>query len=303
MTIAKPQTAHLLDTISAGYEAVNRRPQVLVVPVLVNILLWLSAPLPIDGLSAGLSLRLVGSIDQPALRERLIAWLHTLDLRLALTPLNFVPLLGPLPRAGWALSLPSSLQSPAALIGLALLINGVALLLSGSYLTALATAVSSIGASNSRSALRVALVIGKTALVIAGVGLLLGLPFIALSIALLRTLPQLAPLIAAGWYVILFWVAIYSSFIGEGAAIGAFGPLRSIYISVNLVRQNLAATLGLLALSLLIGGGMGAIFRRLASESGLWAILLTSVCSAYLGSGMAAARMVFYRERLAHGKA
>lgn len=299
MTIAKPQTAYLFDTISAGYEAVNRRPQVLVVPMLVNVLLWLNAPLPIDGLSAGLSLRLAASVDQPALRERLIAWLHTLDLRLALTPFNFVPLLGPLPRADWALSLPS----PAALIGIALVLNGVALLLSGSYLTALATAVSSIGASNGRSAWRVALVIGETALVIGGVGLLLGLPFIALSVALLRTLPQLTPLIAACWYVILFWVAVYSSFIGEGASIGALGPLRAIYTSVNLVRRNLAATLSLLALSLLISGGMGAIFRRLASESGLWAIVLASVCSAYLGSGMAAARMVFYRERLAQGKA
>jgi hypothetical protein len=302
LTIAKPQTAHLFDTISAGYEAVNRRPRVLIVPALVNILLWLSAPLPLDGLSAGLSLRLVASIEHPALRGRLLAWLQSLDMRLALAPLNVVPLLGPLPSAERALSLPSALQSPVALVGLALLLNGLALLLSGGYLAGLAGAVANSRPGAGRPAWQVCLVIGEAVLAVVGVVLLLAMPFIALSLALLSALPQLAPLVAASWYVIIFWGVVYSGFIGEGAAIGALGPLRAIYASVNLVRRNLAATLSLLALSLLVSGGMGSIFRRLASESGLWAILLASVCSAYLGSGLAAARMVFYRERLAQRK-
>lgn len=298
MTLVKPQTVNLLDTIGTGYEAVNRRPWLLSIPMVMNLLLWLQGPLPLDSLWPGLSEGLASVIEEPGLRSRILAWLQSLDLRLAAVPFNFVPSLAP--------AMPGGAADPVLEPGLAIpglvLCNGVALIISGCYLAGLAAAIRSDHAGPSiliGRGWRVAGVIGQAILAACGVGLVLSLPLIALTVLIVTMAPQLALPVLMGWYIMLFWLVIYLGLIPEAAAMGERGPLRTIYNSVNLVRRNLRATLILLALSLLIGSGLGTIFQRLAVEHGWWGLLLASLCSAYIGSGLAAARLAFYRERLA----
>jgi len=45
LTVTKPQNATLIDSISEGYAAINRRPWLLLVPLLLNIYLWFGAQL------------------------------------------------------------------------------------------------------------------------------------------------------------------------------------------------------------------------------------------------------------------
>ena len=45
MTVTKPQNATLIDSISEGYAAINRRPWLLLLPMLLNVYLWFGAQL------------------------------------------------------------------------------------------------------------------------------------------------------------------------------------------------------------------------------------------------------------------
>jgi hypothetical protein len=73
------------------------------------------------------------------------------------------------------------------------------------------------------------------------------------------------------------------------------GPLRAIYHSVHVVRRDLAGTLGLLVLSFVIASGLGVIWQRIAATPP--GLALAILGSAYVGSGLSAARLVFFRER------
>jgi hypothetical protein len=303
LTIAKPQTVNLFDTIATGYEAVNRRPQVVLVPLLANLALWYSQRLPLDSLAAGTSAWLAERIAPGALREQVLLWLERLDLRLAALPLlSSVPLLAPEPRAGGGLVLPSWFNQPLVLLVGALVGNGLALLASSAYLVGLVEGIRG-GQATLRDYLkqvwRTTLVIGGALLAVLGVLLVLALPFLALSISLVVSIPASLPFVIGLWYVALFWVLVYTTLVPEAAAMSSRGPLHAVYASVNLVRRNTAATLLLLGISLLVGSGLGSVFRYLAGAGAVWGPLVACVCSAYIGSGLAAARVAFYRERLA----
>src|SRR5262245_22982210 len=45
LTIKKPQTVSLIDTISEGFIAVNRRPWLILLPILVNLYVWFGSQL------------------------------------------------------------------------------------------------------------------------------------------------------------------------------------------------------------------------------------------------------------------
>jgi hypothetical protein len=78
--------------------------------------------------------------------------------------------------------------------------------------------------------------------------------------------------------------------------VGEQGPLRAIYTSFNVVRRNFWGTLGFLVISLVISLGSGVIWHRLVGTT--IGLVVAIVGSAYIGSGLLAARMAFFRERL-----
>lgn len=298
MSIATPRNTSLVDTLGAGYRALNRRPWVIAIPVGLSLYLWLGAPLILGPLAGGLGAsleELAQALDRAGGQGALIESLLMSDLRLALAWLNFVPVLPP-PIAVGADAI--SLREPWQLLGLLALINLLALLISSGFLTLLGEAVSGERRgpqASARQALRVAGTILGYLLALAGVGLVLALPFLAISTIVIIALPSATLLILLAWYVALFWAYIYTGFAPEAILISRAGPLRAIYHSVHLVRRNMAATLGLLLLSYLIISGLGLIWRQLAvTPGGLAVAVLTS---AYVGSGLSAARIEFYRQR------
>jgi hypothetical protein len=298
LSIATPRNASLTDIIGAGYRALNRRPWVIVIPAGLSLYLWVGAPLVLGPLASelGASLsELVHALGEDSQQQELIENLLLSDLRLVLAWLNFVPVFAPPLEAG-ADAL--SLRQPWQLAGLTLLINLLALLLSSYFLTLLSEAVSGerrAPQASLRQAIHVAGQIMGYLLVLLGVGSLLALPFLALSTIVIFMLPGATLLILLAWYVALFWAYIYTGFAPEAILMSRAGPLRAIYHSVNLVRRNMTGTLGLLLLSYLIISGMSLIWRQIAvSPSGL---VIAILASAYIGSGLAAARLEFYRQR------
>lgn len=297
MSIAKPRNASLVDTISAGYRALHRRPSAIAIPAALSAYLWLGPPMGLgplaEQLRAGLR-EVEGTLGGE--RDAFVQGIIASDLRVALAWLNFVPVLGPPPGASGAVSLAGPGQLAAAVV----LINLLALLLSSYFLTLLAEAVSGdrrTPLGRLRRSLDVAGTIARYLLALTGVGLVLALPFLAISAIVIATLPGATLAILLGWYIALFWAYVYTGFAPEAILISRSGPLRAIYNSVGIVRRDLTGTLGLLLLSFVILSGLGVIWQRLAATPP--GLALAILGSAYVGSGLSAARLEFYRERMA----
>jgi hypothetical protein len=303
LSIATPKTQSLIDTIGMGYRALNRRLWVIALPITLSALLWFTPPIVLGDNFGGRELAAAvqslggATADQQALLTRVL----TSDLRVALAWFNVVPLLSPAPiepdGAAFALA------DPGAFLLTLALINVIALLASSLFLTSVAAAVRNeelrpLG--ELRQALRTAGVLVLVALIVLGVGIVLGLPFLALSTILIAVLPMAAVPILLLWYIAIFWASIYAGFAPEAIVLSRSGPLQALYNSVNLVQRNLAATLGLLLVTIVITSGLAIVWRQLAATPAGLAIAL--VGSAYVGSGLGAARMEFYRERMARWK-
>jgi hypothetical protein len=294
----------LIDILTEGYAAVNRRIWLLILPLALNLSIVFGpqvsfAPL-FSGL-AGLIERLQPSGADPALTAQNVATIEALgqvDMRQALALLNLVPTL-PITRPAE----PGSTILVTSLGGAALaflLINAAALPLSGLFLALTATAVRGErpeAGVMARSAGRVALALLAFAGVVGGVGLALGLPFAFLSGLLTMLSPVVGALAQAVMFFVGFWVWVYIGFAAEAIAFGEQGPLKAIQTSFNLVRQNFWSTIGFLALSaLLIPLGLGLVWQAIGGS--MAGLVAAAAGSAYIGCGIAAARMVFFRERL-----
>jgi hypothetical protein len=322
LTITKPQNATLIDSISEGYTAINRRPWLVLIPLVLNLYLWFGGQVSLAPLITSIAntLKSVNPAiseqgDMQAVYDQFLAT-GGVDLRQQLAVLNYIPTLrlyvvgggdagAGLPAIPEVLRLVNTQRTDTIQIGtfggalLAfLIINTLALVLSAIFL-------GQVGAAVRRDwspalALRRAAKIGVSLLgavaIIVGVGLALGLPilfFATLLLYLNQTLGILA-LIVVYWVGI--WISIYIGFTAEAIVISGLGPLRAIYTSFNVVRRNVWGTLGFLALTLVIQLGSGVLWHSLVNT--LIGAIVAMVASAYIGSGLLAARMAFYRERL-----
>ncbi|NJO83542.1 MAG: hypothetical protein HC828_12470 [Blastochloris sp.] len=323
MTANKPQNTTIIDTISQGYIAINRRPWLLILPILLNVFLLYGAqislgPLAAQYAAATQSLRPAG--EAGAEFDQLLLDVAHADIRLQLAFFNCIPsyaaytlsyigaacnptglsVVQPLPpsitsQRGSVLQM-SSIADAALLI---VFINAVMLPLSAAFLSQIAEAVRNDQASLvtrlRRTGHATLSMLGYIA-IIGGIGLLLGLPFLFLVGLLAAVNPALAGLGASLIVIVSFWVSVYTGFAREAIVVSGVGPLRAIHASFNIVRQNFWGTLGFLVLAFIITVGAGLIWQTLAtSTAGLIAAIAGS---AYIGSGLWAARMAFYHERL-----
>lgn len=329
MTVTKPQNATLIDSISEGYTAINRRPWLLLLPLLLNVLLWFGPQLSfgplftnIHGVLTSLQPGLVDQSEMQVLYDQLLAN-GSVDLRSQATFLNYVPTLhqysiGVADSPGNASGVPSIIEPPrlidarrtdtieVATVGGAMLVfvtlNALALALSALFLAQVGAAIRNptggmwLPRGGLGAALRVGLAILGAVGIILGVMLALGLPLLFFAYLLIFLNPTIGLLALELLFVVGFWINIYIGFYREAIVIHDQGPLRAIYTSFNVVRRNFWGTLGFLALSLIISLGSGVIwFRLVGSTAGL---IVAMIGSAYIGSGLLAARMAFFRERL-----
>ena len=329
MAVTKPQNATLIDSISEGYAAINRRPWLLLLPLLLNIYLWFGPQLSfgplfnnIHGVLKSIQPSLIDQTELQVLYDQLLAN-GSVDLRSQVTFLNFVPMLrqyviGSVDSSGSAAGVPAIVEPPrlidarrtdtieVATVGGALLafvmLNALALALSALFLAQVGAAVRNPAGARwlPRGGLGATLRVGLAMLgaigIIAGVMLALGLPFLFFAYLLIFLSPTIGLLVLELLFVVGFWVNIYIGFYREAIVIHDQGPLRAIYTSFNVVRRNFWGTLGFLALSLIISLGSGVIWYRLVGSTA--GLIVAMIGSAYIGSGLLAARMAFFRERL-----
>ena len=320
MSIAKPQTTSLIDTLNQGFSAINRRIWVIVIPVLLNAYIWYGSQVsfqPLINSLVSLMEQRASTLDANATSEQYAVWreIGLYNLLPRLDALKLVPHLSPyvVNSAGsGGLPLPAEVLAPldpgravvevnnvALAIGLYFGFNLLAIPLGAVFFTMLAGAVNWQQPQPSRFIVRLgralAAFLGYAALLLAA-ALVIGLPVAIVGSLLALVSPALGALIALLVLTASFWLGIYLGFTPEAIVINGLDPLQAIRASFTLVRRNFWNTLFLLIISVVISIGMGALWYVLvATNIGLVVAILGS---AYIGSGLIATRMIFFRERI-----
>lgn len=307
MTVAKPEKPALIDTISAGYAILNRKLWVLIIPVALNLYFWLGAKLSfapfLSLLRDKLSLLVSSLVPDPLYQEQLVVSIQNADMRQPLARMNLVPVLpswllqdhAPFSGEPWYIR-----GAGAAAISL-VVINLLALLFSSTFLLVLADGLN-------RQRCRPLVRVGQTLVAALRIGgywlLLIGCLFVFAAPAFFLVLPMdnelgqsLTVLLVLLTFVTWFWLYLYTGFALEAIALNKVGLLKALRQSVQIVEYNFFSAVGLLLLSFLILHGMRLVWEALAQN--LAGLLLAMAGSAYIGSGLVAARLVFYRDRLA----
>lgn len=324
MSISKPQTAGIIDNLNAGFSTVNRHPWIILVPLVLNLFLWFGPQISFAPLFSNLAVffrDLAQNQPDPTIADLYSAQFLALgqrDLRQDIALLNVVPLLT-LYTVGAAQlegiqgfpmvnTLPQMIDPARATLmindwwgalGVLLAVNVVALGVSAGYLTRMAEAVR--GDYNAivqwlQRSWKTALALFAALACIAIVMIAVGFPFLFFAALLTMASPALGSLMAMLLFIVWFWVQIFTTFTAEAIAISGVGPLHAIRASFMIVRRNFWATLGFLALTFLILIGSGVLWYNVANS--IPGIIVAIIGSSYLGCGLAAARLAFYRERL-----
>jgi hypothetical protein len=306
LSVAKPQTLSLVETISAGYAAVNRRLWVLVIPIALDLYLWLGTRLSFAPFLRLLRDSIVSFATllegTPQQQEQLVVWLLNADIRSWLALLYFVPAFMPQLMPGVPTSDDAGViyaSNPPEVLAALLVANLLALLVSSVFLSLLAASVRRKQHSLTGWAKSLLVTIGGIGgylLLFLGAGAALSVPFVVLLFGTVWLVPALAPWVLFLWFVAWFWGYVYTGFAIEAVLIYGVGPLRAIIHSITIVRRHFTATLGLLVLSVIIVAGLGVLWRTLVFN--LPGLLLALVAHAYIGSGLVAARLVFVHNRL-----
>lgn len=302
----------VIDAIADGCFAVARRPVLLIPPVTLDLFYWLGSRLTVAPLTEATirGVQRTGTVDQELIasllrfeqESNLLAVLSpgmkTLLAR-TLLPIPALPVpasrtvtrpwgQGVLDPGHWALVLLSLVVLGAlGLLCLALYLCGVAQLVRDEPFN-LRLLVRRAPACWVRLLGLGAIVVGVVALVGMPVLLLAGL----LTVASISPAPLLLLAIPP-----LVWLYCYLILAPEAIVVSDVGPLRAIKLSVEVVRRNFWATAGLIAATLLISQGFPLAWGLLARQ--VAGVPLAIVGNAFVGTGLAAAAMFFYRERLA----
>jgi len=301
----------IIDSISAGYAAVNRRFEILLIPVILDLYLWLGPRISIGGMVRGWVTQLApppgaGGEYDAAIQDAqalLIEGGNAFNVFSVATPgfLGVPGLIGGGEAGLAALGISQrviELRSLGLLAALVLGLLVLSALLGAAFLELLATEVRREG----RSApgvpgriLKLWLRLLKLGAAILAVALVLGIPgSFAIGVVMMIS-PAVASLLIGVAWVIVFWMAIYVIFLIQSLVINETGLRKAIYLSLNVLRRNIWPAIGLIVVVQLISMGMPIVWGFLTRHPVGTPVGI--VANAYIGSGLTAALLVFYRDR------
>lgn len=326
----------IINSLSSGFDAITKRIWLISIPVLLDLCLWMGPRLSIYPLVERIlslialppnaspeellalsetkvllvqasqsfnafSLFIIRKLGMPSLISPNL-WLETLGITLNISSLVTFQA----PEASFSSRpLPViEVQSVSVFLGLTILLSLVGMLIGCSYLGLIAQEVRDNQVNVAYVLRRVWIWWARVALIalliFAGL-LMLGVPLLVL-VALVSLLSRnLAQLIGNFIFISLIWIGIwlyiYLFFFVNALILNDTGILWALWNSFNVVRRNFWATIGLMLLIGLIGSGFSIIWRMLSTSS--WGTLLAIIGNAYIGGGLAATSLTFYRDRYA----
>lgn len=299
----------LVETISQGFGAVNRRLWVLLIPLLVDLFYWLGPRLSPQPL-ADRFFAVARALDpqtwdaQRQQFEQLTSSIEPIDLSLlsiipgklpkflnVLTPLIDLPT-PPVTPATWHIG------SIGTLVLSLLLINALSLIATTLYLAPLAEVVR--GTSESRLTVsRLLRILGSFAtilLILVAAALLILIPFTIITALIVQLNVVLGEIIFTFGIALIFWMMFTASFSFDAVVVSGVGPLRALLTSLLVVQRSFWGAAGLFVLGWVILWGMSIVWAPLAAT--IVGLIVAMLGSAYISSGLAAAHLVFYRDRL-----
>lgn len=303
----------LIDTLVEGYTVLNHRLWVLIIPIGLDLLLWFGPRIAPQTLADALASRWLSmaqwapssleqmgpeEVDQIAAIIRdwgvqtNLAHLFSAGLILLLLPKLAAPAL-PFAPAVWKPAL-GWVMFP---LPLAAIVAG--LLLWSFYLAPIADLVRESD-ENARAMLqRVAQTWWRLLQLLAGillVGILLLLALFLLTALTTLLSPTLGMILVYLGFLAVLWLVIQLHLTPEAILFSGVSPTRAIFYSLQVTRSAPWQNLGLLLLILIIGNGTAMLLQWLTGHS--LGVLAAILANAYITTGLAAARLIFYRDRL-----
>jgi hypothetical protein len=305
----------IIEALSAGLDAVVRHPWLLLIPLLLDLFLWMGPRLQAPGLYRSF---------EPALRQ-LTTQMATSEARYAaqelgkaieqfFTQFNLfawlsVGLIGvPVINGGIDATLKLVTGSPPILWQMNgfsgyfltfVIFTMIGLLIAALYWTLLGDFVRGEPLQRVRW-LRQSIEVWKKLLVLMmSVLSLVFMSIFPLSMVMFMfsmfsaELASLVPLLAI---VAAAWIILICLFTPHGLVVHHLPLGRAIQTSILIVRTNFVAVVGLIVIVSAISIGMGLIWEWLAADS--WLRLIAMAGNALIGTGLIVASLLFYRNRV-----
>lgn len=303
----------VIDSISEGLNVVRRRPLIMVIPVLVDVLLWLAPRFSIQPLAARVVVAMTQAAGGSESAESVEAVGQLLSsmgqesnlLALLANSVVGIPsfLAAGLPDGLWQ-PFPGIEVSSVAAAGLLAFVFGlIGLGVAALYLTAVAAAVQGqrlsvpeLLSKATRNSMRlISAVLALIAvLIVLGVPISLFLSFLAMiSPTIGGLVASLASLIGI-WAVL--WALFYLFFVVDAMILQEINLQRSIVNSVMVVRSSFWSALGLIILLNVLAAGFAVVWHWVATALPL-GTLVAVAGNTFVGSGLVAASFIFYRGR------
>jgi hypothetical protein len=295
----------IIDTLSVGFRLVTTKPALMLIPIVLDLFLWLGPRLSMQPLIAKAAATLEAwSADlgqtaaSPANVETIRANIELLQSS-GLGEMNLFRVLA----WGSSLGLPSlagtDMAQPASSAVLKIyefwpLVPIELLLLAGGLLIT-AAFLSMIGWQIRGEPMALGRLAGWTLTTWLRL-LVIMIPIGALMLVTLLAAAIFSPL-GIVLLIGLIWLLLYIYFFPQAIALAGHQPLGAVLSSAQIVRLNLWPTVRLLLLIFVLSNGLGLIWERLAAHSTLGTVMAIAT-SAYVGTALTAAVFVFYRDRL-----
>ncbi|MEE9617614.1 MAG: hypothetical protein V3T90_11515 [Anaerolineae bacterium] len=308
----------VIGCLAAGFEMLGRNLWLVVLPVLLDLLLWLGPRFSIVPLLHWfVALLMSQPTPDPATAHQVAQAVQLLEQ--FGEQFNLLSLLSGLP----LLNVPSLLTrqtsvtvsplgephvllvaSVLALLAWVVVLVPIGLVLGTLYLSSLAHRVRAMRSSDEQGADQAigAVKLVRVFLFVAGV-LMVGTVLVPLWLLLAGAAAAIWPLLGfLVWALgvgVMGYLALHLLFVVHGVLLGGRGLLQAIWESVVLIHTQLPSIVGLLMLVLVIYEGLGFVWSLPSGDS--WSLLVGILGNACIATGLTAATFVFYQERLAVG--
>ncbi len=295
----------VIDTINAGFRLVALKPALMLIPIVLDLFLWLGPRLSMQPLVANTVAQMQEwsvSLAQTGATEATIETIRANIELLQNSGAAETNLFGMLAWGSY-MGLPSlagaELSAPAEgaivrihelwqLIPLELLLLALGLLIVAIFLSALGWQVRGEPLALGRLAGWSLTTCLRLLVVVIPIGLIM----LSAAVAALLFGP-LAIVLLIG----VVWLLLYVSLFPQAIALAGHQPLGAVLSSAQIVRLNLWPTVRLLLLVFVLSQGLGLIWQRLVALSTLGTVVAI-LASAYVGTALTAALFVYYRDRL-----
>jgi hypothetical protein len=308
----------IIETLSGGFEYVNRVLWVVAIPIITDLFLWLvpklTAPAVFDQIRLWYAQMIQtyasmagGDVDPSTLdqaRQMVTTFAtqagHFNLLTLLVVNIASVPSILPPPRES---ILPFQISTIGALVGVVVATQILGILLGCLYLGVIGQQVRDGKVVLTKLSRRVWFywlsVVGFIFLAI-GLSLAISIP-IGLAVVVIQ-------LVAPGAGVALLFVVqaiaqvasilflLYLFFLVDAIIVSEVGPIRAAVSSARVVANNFWSTVGFIVLVYVISLGMQQVWMALSGTTA--GTLIAIVGNAYISSGLAAASLLYYKTRV-----